>query len=93
MKTKKKKGEKYPTVLTQLDLMILETLDKNKEGYAVLELTKKLLLSPMSLRRRLRWLDKLGLLHKSKVAGKNKFIVTISKDGLTVLEMFNKLLK
>ena len=93
MKIKKKKGERYPIILTQLDLIILETLDKNKEGYAVLELTKKLHLSPMSLRRRLRWNGKLGLIHKDKVNGKNKFIVTISKDGKIVLDMFDKLLK
>ena len=93
MKIKKKKGERYPIILTQLDLIILETLDKNEEGYAVLELTKKLHLSPMSLRRRLRWNGKLGLIHKNKVAKKNKFIVTISKDGKIVLDMFDKLLK
>ena len=55
MKIKKKKGERYPIILTQLDLIILKTLDKDKEGYAVLELTKKLHLSPICLRRRLRW--------------------------------------
>ncbi len=93
MKIKKKKGERYPIILTQLDLIILKTLDKDKEGYAVLELTKKLHLSPMSLRRRLRWNGKLGLIHKNKVAKKNKFIVTISKEGKIVLDMFDKLLK
>ena len=93
MKIKNKRGKRYPIILTQLDLIILKTLDKNKEGYAVLKLTKKLHLSPMSLRRRLRWNEKLSLIHKNKVDRKNKFIITISKDGKIVLNMFDKLLK
>ena len=93
MKNKNKRGKRYPIILTQLDLIILENLDKNKEGYAVLKLTKKLHLSPMSLRRRLRWNEKLGLIHKNKVDRRNKFIITISKDGKIVLDMFDKLLK
>jgi DNA-binding HxlR family transcriptional regulator len=90
---KKNKSERYSIILSELDLIILKIVKNKSKEFSILELTKKVEVMPISLRKRLRKLESLGFINKVKVPKKNKYIISITENGEQVLKLFNKVFK
>lgn len=89
---RRQRGERTQILLNELDLIILRTINSSKKQLAILELQNTLNMSHMSLKKHINRLVNLGILERNRLEGSAKTIMSLSEDGKTVLNLFNKLL-
>ena len=89
---RRQRGERTQILLNELDLIILRTIDSSKKQLAILELQNALNMSHMSLKKHINRLVNLGILERNRLEGSAKTIMSLSDDGKTVLNLFNRLI-
>ncbi len=89
---RRQRGERTQILLNELDLIILRTINSSKKQLAILELQTALNMSHMSLKKHINRLVNLGILERNRLEGSAKTIMSLSEDGTTVLNLFNKLI-
>jgi len=91
MKTKKSLrnvGERSSIILNDLDLKILNVLNKSKKEIFIMDVTTILKLSHPSLKKHVRKLVKLGFIQKTSIQGTRKIRLDITKKGKLLLSLF-----
>ena len=77
--------------LNEVDVMILDVLDKNKDKFSVLSLKKKLKMSNLSRRIYINRLVESKFISKVRVEGQYKYVLNIALLGKGVLKIFSGL--
>jgi len=88
----RKKGDRSKILLNEVDVMILDVLDKNKDKFSVLTLKKKLKMSNLSGRIHINRLVDSKFISKVRVEGQYKYVLNITPLGKDVLKIFSKVM-
>ena len=87
----RKKGDRSKILLNEVDVMILDVLNKNKDKFSVLSLKKKLKLSNIAGRKHIKRLVESKFITKIRVEGQYKYVLNITPLGKDVLKIFSGL--
>jgi len=88
----RKKGDRSKILLNEVDVMILDVLDKNKDKFSVLSLKEKLKMSNLSGRIHINRLVESKFISKVRVEGQYKYVLNITPLGKEVLKIFSKVM-
>jgi len=89
----RKVGDRSKILLNEVDVMILKIIKQSKEEVSNMHLKANLKINNLSLRNHLTRLLDFEFLTRKKAHKENRYILTITNNGLKVLNLFEKFIK
>ena len=86
----RKRGDRSRILLNEVDVIILKIINKSKKEVSNRVLSATLNINHLSLRGHLNRLLGFEFISRKKALGENRYVITITKDGLKVLKSFEK---
>jgi len=89
----RKVGDRSKILLNEVDVMILKIIKTSKKEVSNRHLKATLKINNLSLRNHLTRLIESGFIAREKAPKENRYVMALTKEGLKVLNLFEKFIK